>query len=233
MKTYDAASLIVLLTLLGLATAAWAGNCTSPVIGWQNRFRLSGSGGPATGDAGDTYTVNEEATGIGLLDGGATSCTTATWSGSNANFTGSVTNERVHICPPPDGGQLTSTATGFAFGSTSILNIDLSTKKFTYLPVGLANLSIKTVACDGTTTFTSKPGWQIVPADWVALPTGAPHAFPLPSTIQSLSGELPPDFQGKTIWGHITIPWNLSFSASPVIDTSVDDPCEWIVGSRI
>jgi RHS repeat-associated protein len=29
------------------------------------------------------------------------------------------------------------------------------------------------------------------------------------------------------------MPWNLSFTLDPIIDTSVDDPCEWIVGSSV
>src|ERR1700687_2596165 len=221
MKIY--AAVAVVFAVLTIGPSARAQTCTSPIVGWQGRLSLTGSG-TATGSNGITDTVNEAAADSVNADVVMTSCTKAIWSGSGTNPTGSVNDKTVRSCPPPSKSpKETYTFTGSTFDSESIISIDLSGGTYSYVPTPFATVTIASAFCDGTTKSFSDGAWPIFPANWF-IPTFAPPTFPLPSTVQSLTGNMA-NFPGVWAWGGVTIPWNLSFTLDPIIDDS-DKPCK-------
>jgi RHS repeat-associated protein len=210
---------------------AQAQTCTTPVLAWQGHYNIGGNGS-GTGNGGWNYTISESAGARVKADGGTVlgSCTHAQWNGVGAFPSGSVSDSGFAACPTGSkAAQATISLSGPVYTSSSLVNIDLSMGKFYFFPEAFARLEINQAHCDGTTTSKGDGHYTIVPANWAS----APPTFSLPKTIQTLTGASPPGYTGLWGWGKVTIPWNYSFSIAPVLDTRVDDPCEWIVGSSV
>jgi RHS repeat-associated protein len=225
-----AAVLVMLLTMLAAKPVAQS-QCTTPVLRWLGKYTLSGTGSGKSAD-GFTYKVNESAAANVYTTAPELTCSQATWfSAPDRSPTASINDSGVATCPPNSAKpQETIAITGGAPSSGTSITVDKSAGIYTFLPNALPVASIKRVGCDGNSS-TANALWPIEPTGWVTNAPGPP-TFTLPETVQGLSTS-GSQYLGTWAWGKLSIPWTLSFSIDPTIDTSVDDPCEWIAGSSI
>jgi RHS repeat-associated protein len=229
-----AAVLVMLLTMLAVKPVAQSqAHCTSPVLRWLGKYTLSGTGSGKSAD-GFTYKVNESAAANVYSTGPIFfSCSKAIWfSDPDRSPTASINDSGVASCDPGDPKpQQTIAITDVAPYSGTTITVDTSAGIYSFLPNAGPEASVKAVDCNGDGETTDIGAWVIGPVGWVTSAPGPP-TFTLPETVQGLS-TTGSKYLGTWAWGSLSIPWTLSFSIDPTIDTSVDDPCEWIAGSSI
>ena len=231
MKIY-AVGLAMILTMLAVKPVAQS-QCTTPVLRWLGKYTLSGTGSGTSSD-GFTYKVNESGEANVFTNGHDTSCTKLIFfSDPDRSPTSSINDSGVKTCDqgdPQPQQTVTMTDTAPYYSSTTI-TIDKSAGTYSFLPEPSPTGSIKTVDCQGHSETATDAFWPIGPTGWASGAPGPP-TFKLPETVQPLSTSSS-KYLGTWDWGNLSIPWTLSFSIDPTIDTSVDDPCEWIAGSSI
>jgi RHS repeat-associated protein len=220
MKTY--AALATILTVLAIGPAVRAQTCYSPITSWQGNYSLNASGSSSCN--GGSCTISQTAAADVNMNSSFASCSSASWSGTDANFTGSLSDTDVFPCV--NGGQQTLTLSGTGSGSSSSqLSINVSNSTYSYPPAPVGNATYTAVACDGS-QHTANTTWPLSPEPG----TNWPATFTLPATVEPLV-VVGDSFQAGAPFPGAVVPWTFSFTLDPVYDT--DDDCKKDGGSSI
>jgi RHS repeat-associated protein len=220
MKTY--AALATILTVLAVAPALRAQQCYTPITSWQGNYSLNASGSSSCN--GGSCTISQTAASDVNMNSSFASCSSASWSGTDANFTGSLSD--TDLMPCVNGGQQTLTLSGTGSGSSSSqLSINVSNGTYFYPPAPVANATYTAVACDGS-QHTANTTWPLSPEPG----TNWPATFTLPATVEPLVVDRDSCQAGAFFPGAV-VPWTFSFTLDPVYNT--DDDCKKDGGSSI
>jgi RHS repeat-associated protein len=220
MKTY--AALATILTVLAVAPALRAQQCYTPITSWQGNYSLNASGSSSCN--GGSCTISQTAASDVNMNSSFASCSSASWSGTDANFTGSLSD--TDLMPCVNGGQQTLTLSGTGSGSSSSqLSINVSNGTYFYPPAPVANATYTAVACDGS-QHTANTTWPLSPEPG----TNWPATFTLPATVEPLVVDRD-SFQAGAFFPGAVVPWTFSFTLDPVYNT--DDDCKKDGGSSI
>ena len=220
MRTYSA--LAMALTIMTLEPVLRAQTCTSPITSWQGNYSLTASGqASCSGDF--TCTVDEAAAASVNANAASISCGAAQWSSTDAVTTATMNNKAVFDCGGGKETVETIVGTGDA-NSASLVIIEPQQKTYQFFPAPFMNWHQEIDDCDGGTTSHDGVNGFLWP------PTKFPLTFPLPDTVQELTGN-PPPIQDVAFIESAIVPYTFSFSLTPKYDEDCD--CQENGGSTI
>ena len=222
----SALAVVSLALALSFSASAHGQACYTPITSWQGTYTLNGTGSGSDQYGQYSWTIDHQATGTVNLALGSSSCTQASWTGADT-FVGTVSDFGTNTCG--DGSPDTESWTGGpSFLTGSVLQIDLGAGAFKYFEDPIVTAAETTNSC-GSVSTGSLP-IQIFPFDPSCTGTLVGGSASLPSTAQSLSGEV--SLSGVAVCPYaIPATWSLEYDLIPVFQDDKD--CKEQGGSTV
>ena len=228
MKTYVA--LVIVMTVLAVAPALRAQQCSTPVTSWEGSYTLSASANNVAAPGGWTVTMNETTSSNNLsLPLGGAACNQAGWQGSlnDPSASGSYTSHgSISDCMPGTEFEDWSASGSPNPNSAAGVVMDFSKNTYYFWPAMVVNGTETTTNCSGNKRTSSGLPLPLYPNE---LLSGQAGVLPLPSSPGPLNGNV--TFQGTDFSFGEMVPFTLTFALSP--QYTDDDDCKKAGGSNI
>jgi RHS repeat-associated protein len=225
MKVYAALAIVFL--ALNLTSPAAGQACYTPVTSWQGTYSWSGSGGGGDQYGLYSWTVSHEATGAPNLVLSGASCSQVGFGGPDDSATGTVSDMGTNTCG--DGSPDTESFSGGpTFLTEGSLILKVASGNFQYFEDPIITANERSNSCG--TINTSQLPIQIAPFNAICDGSITQPSVSLPTTIQTLTGEIP--YTGVAVCPYgIPASWTLTYDLTPIFKD--DDDCKKDGGSTV